>query len=433
MAKRNAIETLTQRIAQLTQKIAEKPRTKQALAQEVAERILSNHTKHQPKQRNAQSSLAEAEEIVENDWKRLQFSLNKPVIQLERCLERALAWLQRAALLEILALLGNLGLILAVLTYFGTEKQRRDAEVYNAWQTITSAHGQPGNGGRIRALEFLNRSPGAHWRRRTFPFCWETKQKGICWLWPQESLQGLDVAGAHLRGINLENADLQGANLHGANLEEANLMGKNSLLMGVNLVGANLVGANFSEADLMGAKLNKALLWETDLAKAGLIGANLERADLWEANLEGANLSDANLAEAKLWGANLKGANLSDANLAGARLVKIEPEYATRELANLAGADLRGANLAGADLGHVDLDRAYLEEYVKMARNPPGIVRMARPDPKSANLVGANLYSAIWIDGKYCLNQDCSQRRPLTEQERAEREEWYGDEEDGES
>ena len=426
MAKRNAIETLTQRIAQLTQRIAEKPKTKAELAREIAHRILSNHTKPQPKPYDDQSSLADAEKIIENDWKRLQFSLNKPVIQLERCLERALAWLQRAALLEILALLGNLGLILAVLTYFGTEKQRRDAEVYNAWQTITSAHGQKGNGGRIRALEFLNRSPGAHWRRRTFPFCWETKdsweveasreaamsleaiaipevktvRRGICWLWPQESLQGLDVAGAHLVGVELPGAYLVEAKLAGATLEGANLAG--AYLVEVKLTGATLEGANLAGAYLREAKLTEAELVHANLTGSHLRDANLEGAELVRANLTGATLEGANLAGAELWDANLTRAKLWDANLTGASLG--------------GGANLEKANLRGANLKRASLGESYGGETIFPGANLKG-----------ANLEGANLEGAIWPDGKRCLNQDCSGRRTLTEQERKDIEEWFGD------
>ncbi|MEO1211665.1 MAG: pentapeptide repeat-containing protein [Cyanobacteria bacterium J06638_20] len=173
---------------------------------------------HNPQQ--ALKDWMRAERIAKNPLRQSLFFLNQPLITSERFLESLLSWLKQAALLEILGLLGNLGLIIAVLLYFGTEKQRRDIEVYTAWQTITSAYGQPGNGGRIRALEFLNASPGASWRRRTFPFC---RRSIICWFWPSESLQGLDVSGATLRHINLEGATLVGANLEGANLGYANL------------------------------------------------------------------------------------------------------------------------------------------------------------------------------------------------------------------
>ncbi|MEM9809091.1 MAG: hypothetical protein AAF959_27875, partial [Cyanobacteria bacterium P01_D01_bin.56] len=60
----------------------------------------------------------------------------------EKRLEKFLHWLQSLALIEIIGIVGNISIIIAVLTYVSSEKQRRDAEVLNAWQTITSAHGQ---------------------------------------------------------------------------------------------------------------------------------------------------------------------------------------------------------------------------------------------------------------------------------------------------
>jgi hypothetical protein len=92
----------------------------------------------------------------------------EPFYKAEQQLEKVLHWLRSIALLEILGIIGNTGIILAALTYIGSEKQRRNAEVLNAWQTLTSAYGQEGSGGRIQALEFLNASPGTHWRRK-FP------------------------------------------------------------------------------------------------------------------------------------------------------------------------------------------------------------------------------------------------------------------------
>jgi hypothetical protein len=73
----------------------------------------------------------------------------------KRIWEPMLSWGENQALISLLGLLGNVGLLIAVLTYIGLEKQRREAQVYLAWQTITNAQGQGGNGGRVLALEFL--------------------------------------------------------------------------------------------------------------------------------------------------------------------------------------------------------------------------------------------------------------------------------------
>ena len=285
----------------------------------------------------------------------------KPFYKVERQLERVLEWLQKLALLEILGIIGNVGIIIAVLTYIGTEKQRRDTEVLNAWQTITNASGQAGSGGRIQALEFLNASPGANWRRK---FPWVCAPMPIC-TWPAESLAGINLAvdvpekvtkennndftdgdkveatstRAYLVKIQLSNAELRYANLKGADLGYANL--KDAELDYANLRGAYLWYANLESADLRSA----------DLQDTEVIFANLKDAFLGSANLEGASLAFADLEDADLGSANLKDTELRKANFKGADLQK----------ANLEGADLAYANLEGAKgLGVEQITRAKL-------------------------------------------------------------------------
>ena len=204
----------------------------------------------------------------------------------EKTLEDVEHILSNSALLSLLGLIGNVGIIIAVVTYIGSEEQRRDAEILNAWQTITSAAGLSGNGGRFRALEFLNASPGANWRRK---FPWFCAPHPLC-TWPPEGLVGINLAGDHeesgafLAGINLQGAALMFANLQGAGLRNANLQG--AYLLGANLQRAGLLEANLQGAYLEEANLEGAYLWE---------------ANLWEANLEGAkNLTEEQVTQAKL-------------------------------------------------------------------------------------------------------------------------------------
>jgi hypothetical protein len=174
----------------------------------------------------------------------------KPIIKqfykAEKQLEKVLHWLRNIALLEILGIIGNTGIIIAALTYIGSEKQRRNAEVLNAWQTMTSAYGQSGNGGRIQALEFLNASPGANWRRK---FPWVCAPHPLC-VWPAESLAGINLA--------VESTEIQPST-------EGEPLSPNS---------------NKAEADLTGVFLYRIQLPEARLNKANLEGAYLEYANL---------------------------------------------------------------------------------------------------------------------------------------------------------
>lgn len=155
----------------------------------------------------------------------------------------------------------------ALVRYFWEAPKREKQAHYQAWQMINSAQGQQGSGGRIEALQDLNKD-------------------GV-------SLNGLSAKNANLEDINLEKAQLFAANLQGANLKDANLQ----------------------KAYLRRTNLHLAILYRANLEGASLREANLREAHLREANLEGANLEGASLDGAYLWGANLKGANLKRVDL----------------------------------------------------------------------------------------------------------------------
>ncbi len=285
----------------------------------------------------------------------------------EKQLEKFLAFLKTLAILEILGIVGNISIVIALITFIVTEKQRRNEEIYQAWQVITAAYEQPGSGGRKEALEFLNSEP------RRFPLFWLrwNRQNLAGLVAPRAYISEINLQEANLRVANLQQSDLSFANLQEAILFEADLQEANlfeadlrkAILGRANLSQANLLKANLSEANLWktnlsethlhGVKLNSANLWEANLSKARLWSANLSNTDLLKANLEGANLKDtnlegANLKDTNLEGANLEGANLKDTNLEGANL-----EGANLEGANLKGANLKEANLQEAMLGEV--------------------------------------------------------------------------------
>ena len=118
----------------------------------------------------------------------------------------------------------------------------RKASNYQAWSVVNSAQDKGGSGGRIDALQDLNRN--------------------------EVSLAGVRLDGAWLRGISLRGARLgqcgmRDADLTGANLAEAGLEGAD--LTGVNLTGADLRGAFLKGAQVAGAMLGTADLRGADL------------------------------------------------------------------------------------------------------------------------------------------------------------------------
>ena len=229
---------------------------------------------------------------------------------IEKPLEEGLDFLKSLAILEILGILGNITIVIAVISFIATEKQRRNTEVYQAWQVITAAYDQSGSGGRKEALEFLNSQP------RKFPFIWQK--------WEKQSLAGLDASKAYFHRIVLQGADLRYANL--------------------------------SETDLRYAEFQKANLTEAILTKANLYHANLEEAGLRGADLRSADLRSADLRDTDLTEVDLRGANLYHADLKGADLTA----------ADLTAADLRGADLTAADLTAADLRGAILSHTILM-------------------------------------------------------------------
>ncbi len=204
-------------------------------------------------------------------------------------LQNILAFFKTLAILKILGILGNITIFIALITLLATEQQRRDAEIYQAWQVITAAHDQSGSGGRKEALEFLNSSP------RRFPLFWLK--------WTPQSLAGLAAPKAHLVQVQLPGANLSRANLQETDLSKANLQ------------EALLPEANLQKAELSDAYLQKAFLYLTNLQKAHLYFTNLQKAELSGAHLQEADLSGAHLQEANLSGAYLQKANLSGAHL----------------------------------------------------------------------------------------------------------------------
>ena len=308
------------------------------------------------------SDWEKAEKIVKSPIRRTLFASNRLN---KKIFEPMLVWANSQPLFGLLEIFGNASIIIAVLTYIGTEKQRRDAEVLNAWQTITNAHGQTGSGGRIQALEFLNASPGANWRRK---FPWICAPLPLC-TWPAERLDGINLsvdflervrkadvaplflaaaASGTVDGVYLVEVKLPRGRLRNANLSEADM--RKADLEAVDFAEAIIWGANLAEANMKGANL-----WRTNLEGSNLQFANLEQSNFEAANLEEAVLENANLVRAVLWKANLKGAYLSDADLKEVNLTDANLEGASLHRTNLERADLFNTNLEGAGLWDANL------------------------------------------------------------------------------
>ncbi|MGA7313717.1 MAG: pentapeptide repeat-containing protein [Silvibacterium sp.] len=182
-----------------------------------------------------------------------------PFVKFEWYLEW-IAWaLGNWALLEVLEYLGTFTVLVAVIFYFAESGDRTRQRHYAAWAVINSAQGKGGSGGRIEALQELNRD--------------------------RVPLIGLDGSMAFLQGVQLSNAMLSRCSFQDADLRQ-------SVFRSADLTFCNLRSANFRNADFDHAKLADIDLTEADLTAANLSSAELARADLSYADLRNANLSN---------------------------------------------------------------------------------------------------------------------------------------------
>ncbi len=251
-------------------------------------------------------------------------------------------------LFQVLEYLSRLSILIGVIIFIieiPERAEQRDLDQkrlnYQAWQIVTSNETKTPSGGRIDALEYLNKA--------------------------EQALVGLNAAKAHLPGVKLPNS--------------------------------RLAKANLSETDLVEADLSEATL-----TRANLQGANLNDADLRGAFMYGVNLRNAHLEETKLENANLSGANLLNTDLGTAIFKKIDLTYAVydaktrfppnvnlkqQEAYSIApGVDLTDANLIATDLSLVDLSNANLSKAVLEG------VNLTNANLRGANLTGANLKDA---------------------------------------
>jgi hypothetical protein len=193
-------------------------------------------------------------------WK--TYVAGKPVwLRPFHCIEWPLAWLayglSRWSFLEVLEYLGSLSILVAVIFYFREAPDRLKQKHYQAWQVINTAQHMGGSGGRIDALEELNKD-------------------GV-------ALVGVNLTSAFLQGVQLPNARLLRANLSEADV-------RNSNLRSADLSYASLRGANFRESNL-----SSAILGAADLSDGDFCGANFTNSNLTGAMLDAADLGNADL------------------------------------------------------------------------------------------------------------------------------------------
>jgi hypothetical protein len=223
---------------------------------------------------------------------RIRHRWTTPFWGIEWVLDWVAYGLSRWTFLDVLEYLEGFSVLIAVIFYFSESGDRLKQKHYQAWQVINTAQGKGGSGGRIEALQELNRD-------------------GV-------PLVGVDVSGAFLQNAHLEKArllrsnfstaDMRDANFNFADFSDAELRSSNfrgSHLRGAGFQHADLEGADLTGADLTGADLSGAILTDADLSNTSL--SNLRWRDLGsvkDANIYGVkDAPDGFIAWAKQHGA----------------------------------------------------------------------------------------------------------------------------------
>jgi Pentapeptide repeats (8 copies) len=221
-----------------------------------------------------------------NPWSYYREEARQPVLVPLHWLEWAcrwlVYWLSGWAFLEVLEYIGTLSIFFAVISYFAESGDRTKQKHYQAWQVINTAQGKGGAGGRIDALEELNKD--------------------------KVPLVGVDVSDAFLQGLDLNGGDLNRSNFSSADVRGGSF--KTARLEFANLASANIRNGNFQNADLRNATLQDADLQGADLGDADLEGVDLSKADLRNADLR--NIKWTMIADLKL--ANIFGVKNSPAD-----------------------------------------------------------------------------------------------------------------------
>ena len=93
-----------------------------------------------------------------SQWKqRVRLRWLDPLLALEYLWEWIAFLLSNWSFLEVLEYLGSFSVLVAVIFYYSESGDRLKQKHYQAWQVINTAQGKGGSGGRIEALQELNK------------------------------------------------------------------------------------------------------------------------------------------------------------------------------------------------------------------------------------------------------------------------------------
>lgn len=208
---------------------------------------------------------------------------------------------------RVAEILGKLTIFVAIATWIFEIPDRAKEKHYRAWGIIYAGMGKRGNGGRVDALQDLNKD--------------------------HVDLDGVDLRNAYLGQVQLPNAWIQNANFENAYLGQANFSHSRAPAAGfiskTSFVRADLWAANFRNVDFVdndfsfanlsnagfedatfmrGVRMKHVEINNTRFQGATIVGVDFEGTDLSYGHFDNALFVDVDLSKAKISVDALKGA-----------------------------------------------------------------------------------------------------------------------------
>ncbi len=173
-------------------------------------------------------------------------------------------------------------------------------------------------------------------------------------------LSGLDLRATVLVGVDLYGTDLKGADLRGVDLTDARL--DRAVVIETNFTQANLSGATLmlltTTKDMSVSRREMAIFDRATMRGARVLarleGARFRGADLTETDFSALQPGTATIA-------SVPKSYLSGADFSGAVMLGTDLSHAVLDFSSFAGADLRGAKLREADVRGADFTGAKLD------------------------------------------------------------------------
>jgi uncharacterized protein YjbI with pentapeptide repeats len=292
------------------------------------------------------------------------------------------AGVQTAA--KVFETLGKFAIVVTVVLWIKERPQRDQAAIYQAWQVINLAAGQHGSGGRVEALQDLNR-----------------KRVDLMSLSaPNSNLTKMRLPHAYLSFADLRRSLLGGADLHESELYATDFRG--AYVGGVDFRDGLLEKANFSgnTTHISDTKFDGADLKSADFSFALVQNSTFATTDEpispqpWPSQYKGPPHRTTNLVDADFTGSPVIHVKFASASLRGSMWYRSEVRFSSFGTVDARNSIFRCSHVDSTDysgsLEAADFSEAYLHS-----------VHFRGADLRNAKFTGASLVGVDFRGAKH--------------------------------